>query len=892
MRRLHYFLRRQLLTSLLVMLPLVLLGIYWQYQQTRAEYAHASQVVRSTATQVARQVDDALRRVDRLAQYVVSRPDLQKPGVESCHLTVVGVPTVNEFIAYVAVFSLDGVPACLPYVKPGVLPLRANDEWFKEAVQADRLYLSRTFTNAVNGRLQLKLTRPIKDDNGKTTAMVVAAVDLEHLNERLLEATRLVEGGAISLFTRDGTIVARTPNLHSYVGRRVDVESIAVSAAAEGEAFEIKSPDGVQRLVSTVAIQPYQLVVAAGWPTSMIKAQQRAAVFKGLAGVLLACVLALVTAVYVARRLSAPLQSLTDSVRAYAEGASHTRADERLPGEFARLAREFNRMIAVQEAATAARDAQAAAEAANQAKTRFLAHISHEIRTPLNAVLGFTNLALRSELTARQFNYLSKSKLAAESLMGLLDQLLDLSRIESGKLQLDVRVMDLDEVLERTSLISAHAANAKGLALHYRLPTLPLPRLMGDAQRLTQVLVNLIGNAVKFTERGEVVLSIEQHEPEGNALRLHFEISDTGIGMSAEALTRVFEPFEQADSSTTRRYGGTGLGLAISRQLVELMGGQLTGSSTPGKGTTFGFELLFPLAADDSQVPQHDTTALSGLHVLVVDHSVTVHGILKRQLDALGCSYRLANDLDQALPLMQTGLYDRPFDVVLLEWGPAGLHGKAFIEGLRSLDPPKPPMVIALVNHGDESAAQLARDLGLDGCLYKPVRPQALADALLSVGREMNLVPTQDPLDDESTRAAVARLRGKRVLLVEDNEFNQLVAGELLREVAQMAVGIASNGDQALHLLAHQPYDVVLMDIQMPGMDGLETTRKLRSNPDLAALPVIAMTAYASLRDRELSLEAGMNDHVTKPFEPRALLQTLARWIPTTAHAETGVPHA
>ena len=537
--------------------------------------------------------------------------------------------------------------------------------------------------------------------------------------------------------------------------------------------------------------------------------------------------------------------------------------------------------VDITELKQATRD-RAIAQEASRAKSEFLANMSHEIRTPLNAILGLTGLALRTELSAKQSDYLTKSKLAADSLLELIDGILDFSKIEAGKLELEKRDFALDDVLGRLALIVGHKARQKNLELLIGVaPGVPR-RLVGDAPRLAQVLLNLVNNAVKFTEAGKIVVAIAPAGGVGERVVLRFSVRDTGIGISAQEVARLFRPFTQADASTARRFGGTGLGLAISRQLVELMGGTIGVNSAPGEGSEFFFTADFEMQRGTALVAPD----LRGVRVLLIDDDPTARQVLGELLQPLGCIVSLAASGEEGLAEL-TRAAD-PYDVVLIDWNMAGADG--FEVGRRIRRAGRlalRPKLIMVTMYGDEGTAARARAEGFDGCLGKPVTQSDLLDTIVTALGQPQLAQESPSRVATGNPQLMTFLRGRRVLLVEDNEFNQLVASDLLSLAAGMQVTVANNGRAALEKLHAQAFDVVLMDVQMPEMDGYQVTRAIRSEPAFATLPIIAMTAHATARDRQMCLAAGMNDYATKPFEPHALFATLARWVAKAAPAAT-----
>jgi two-component system sensor histidine kinase/response regulator len=547
------------------------------------------------------------------------------------------------------------------------------------------------------------------------------------------------------------------------------------------------------------------------------------------------------------------------------------------------------------------------AEAGARMKSEFLANMSHEIRTPMNAIIGMSRLALMSEPAPRLRNYLGKILGASEHLMGIINDILDFSKIEAGKLTLEKVPFDLDEMLEHLSTLTGVKTDAKGIELIFRVgPGVPT-RLVGDPLRLGQVLINLTGNAVKFTERGEIVVAVEvvkseaeaeadtdtdtDTDTDANSVTLAFSVSDTGIGMTAEQLPQLFQPFSQADSSTTRKYGGTGLGLSISRQLVELMGGTIAVESSPGAGTAFTFTAPLGVAEGHAAARAAGATRLALLtdvRALVVDDSATARTALVEMLTSFGVQADAAASGEECLAaLARAQEAAQPYQIVLMDYLMPGLDGMATIRRIhqctRDAAPPSILMVSSLTR---ETVLDEQGELPVDAFLHKPVGPALLYHSLLQV-----LHPQLDALDGagatgllarSGAMADIPRLDGARILLAEDNDNNREVALDFMA-AARMQVDVAFNGVEALRMAQEGDYDLVLMDIQMPEMDGLAATRAIRAaavkDARLATLPIVAMTAHAMASDRALSRMAGMNDHVAKPIDPDLLFCTLLKWI-------------
>ncbi|MCL1035859.1 PAS domain S-box protein [Shewanella submarina] len=508
------------------------------------------------------------------------------------------------------------------------------------------------------------------------------------------------------------------------------------------------------------------------------------------------------------------------------------------------------------------------ADAANRAKSDFLANMSHEIRTPMNAVIGMAQLALATQLDDRQRNYVEKIQRSSESLLGIINDILDFSKIEAGKLDIEVLPFQLDTMLEDLCDMFAEPAARKQLELLFAVAQ-DVPRYLdGDAMRLRQVLVNLMNNALKFTERGEVLLSISVQQKDEEQVWLNFSVRDSGIGLSEEQRSRLFQSFSQADSSTTRKYGGTGLGLAICKQLVELMGGNIDVQSQLGHGSTFFFSIPLILTQPQPVMPQ---TELEGMSVLVVDDNDTARDIMRTSLQSMGFEVTTARSGRDALRLAQ----EHDYRLALLDWKMPEMDGLETAASLQQIA--NAPEILMVTAHANEVFVAKLEKLGLAGFISKPVSPSRLLDAIVSVVGEGGTLPVRrmaQPMDI----GMIAELSGKRVLVVEDNEMNQEVACEFL-EQAGMIVSLAGNGRIALDKLAQNSFDLVLMDCQMPVMDGYQATAAIRKQEKYRNLPIIAMTANAMAGDREECLAAGMDDHIAKPIQVSLLYQTMLRHL-------------
>ncbi len=746
----------------------------------------------------------------------------------------------------------------------------------------------------ISGVPTLRFAYPVFDSaSGNLIAVITGGIQTDQYTLDVT-AKDMPKGAQIRLLDRDGRALFSYPAENASDPLREEEWRALSTAGKESGVLSLVTPEDEERILAYQQLtlsgtnNPY-LTISLSMPNSDAYAEANAVLLRDLVLLAMASMAAFGITWLVGRSaITRPLRNLLAAAGRLGRGELGARTDmQHLPGEMGKLARAFDAMAVTLETRNQELvRAKLAADAANKAKSEFLANMSHEIRTPMNAVIGMAYLALKTPLTAKQQSYVNKIYAAANTLLGIINDILDFSKIESGQLLIEHVPFRLEDLLDSMAVLISQKAEEKDLEILFRVDNKIPPVLIGDPLRLGQILTNLGNNAVKFTEKGEIIISCSLMENLGDKVRLRFVVRDTGIGMTPEQQGRLFQAFTQADGSTTRRFGGTGLGLTITKRLLELMDGDIRVESTYGQGSIFTFTVRLGYEAAQDQPQLFSEAVGAKARVLVVDDNESACDVLVMLLMDLFFSASCASSAEQAFAMLRQAEEEgNPYSLVLMDWRMSVMDGVEATYVLRNkLGLQEPPPVIIVTAFGRGETLAQAEKAGAAAVLYKPVNKSLLYDTILTLlhgkGETRRLAVQVKQQRSEHTEQY--RLPGTQILLVEDNPVNQQVATELLEDAGATVV-VADTGVAALAALekstAVPPFDLVLMDLQMPEMDGYEAASRIRADHRYDTMPIIAMTAHAMVEERLRCLELGMNDHISKPIEVNKFFNTLQNWI-------------
>ena len=836
--------------------------------------------------------------------------EVQKRDSAECGATFAKLKV--RFESYVRIGAADATGKVFCSSGPVIEASVAETEFFKRAMAGEGLAVGNFFVDPATKEKMIHFAERFYDPNGKVAGIVFAGLDLKWLAEHLKERG-LTPSQSILIADRLGNIVARLPNGEALVGKnmRKSHEDIMDGYTAGWE--EAAGVDGLTRIFGYVPAQlpPKDFFLSAGQAKTEAMEPIEAATKRGILLILLGLLAAMYLAWVGGRRfIKRPIANLLEGTAEWGKGHYDARVkiDDRA-SEIGRLGIAFNDMAdalaarhaAQQRAEEELRHLNATLESrigrrtleleeANRAKSQFLAKMSHEIRTPVNGVLGMLELVKQTKLDTRQQRYLDTARRSAETLLGIINGILDISKIEAGKIELEQSPFDLRDLVEEVTETFADVAYGKGLELTCTIPANLPTALVGDAGRLRQIMTNLVGNAIKFTEKGEVGIRVEAVEANAASAFIAFDVTDTGIGIPADKQRHIFDAFAQADSSTTRRYGGTGLGLSIAKQLCEMMGGTIDLTSEPGRGSTFRFTARFGRQSEAAQPVDTGLLLFQGMSVLIVEDNAVRRRNIKDQMLSWGIRVGEAENGAAALAELRTAAArNERFELAIIDIDLPDVNGIDLVRSIKA-DPANAEVRLVMLTARDHEIDQLGDMRAyVAGSLTKPVRQSDLRQCLAMIDGDIEPAAPPSEVPPPPPPEGVA---GARVLLVEDNPVNLEVAVGILESFG-CKVETATNGLEALDRYVNGDYGLIFMDCQMPEMDGFEATAEIRKQEAKSErrTPIVALTASAIEGDREQCLASGMDDYVPKPFTTDQMRSALVTWLSSATRSAAKRDH-
>src|SRR4051812_35184477 len=889
---------RMFLLVVIAVLPALVIQAVNEYALRTAREDEIRQRVIQITKQFGEEIQAIRAGASQLLVALGELDEVQKRDSKECGATFAKLKV--RFESYVRIGAADATGKVFCSSGPAIEASVAETEFFKRAMTGDGLSVGHYFIDPNTGEKMIHFAERFYGANGKVAGVVFAGLDLKWLAEHLKERG-LTSSQSILIADRLGNIIARLPNGDALVGKnmRKSHEEIMDGNTAGWE--EAAGVDGVARIFGYVPGQlpPKDFFLSAG--QSKVEAMEpiEAATKRGILLILLGLLAAMYLAWIGGRRfIKRPIASLLEATTEWGKGHydARVKVDDR-SSEIGRLGMAFNDMAdalaarhaAQQRAEEELRHLNATLESrigrrtleleeANRAKSQFLAKMSHEIRTPVNGVLGMLELVKQTKLDARQQRYLDTARRSAETLLGIINGILDISKIEAGKIELEQAPFDLRDLVEEVTETFADVAYGKGLELTCTIPAHLPTALVGDAGRLRQIMTNLVGNAIKFTEKGEVGLRVEAVEANAASAFIAFDVTDTGIGIAADKQRHIFDAFAQADSSTTRRYGGTGLGLSIAKQLCEMMGGTIDLTSEPGRGSTFRFTPPFGRQSEAAQPVDTGLLLFQGMSVLIVEDNAVRRRNIKDQMSSWGVRVGEAENGAAALAELRTAApRDERFELAIIDIDLPDVNGIDLVRSIKA-DPANAELRLVMLTARDHEIDQMGDVRAhVAGSLTKPVRQSDLRQCLAMIDGDIEPAAPASELPPIPPPEGVA---GARVLLVEDNPVNLEVAVGILESFG-CKVETATNGLEALDRYVNSEYGLIFMDCQMPEMDGFEATSEIRKQEVKSdrRTPIVALTASAIEGDREQCLASGMDDYVPKPFTTDQMRSALVTWL-------------